>query len=1033
MNTASICKVMGNQPSPFNVNLRVNGQTTAFILDTGADVTVITENTSKRLKANVVHTDKILTGAGGKPLTVIGEVRVRIVSKHNISIKTTGFIIKGAMNNLLGKEQIQQLGLLQVVNSVSCETIEKRHPTLFQGLGTLKEKFKINVDKKATPFNLTVPRRIPLGLQEQVKMELQRMEELGVIAPVKHSTNWCAGVVVAPKKNGKVRLCVDLSQLNKSVKRETYPLPQVDDALASLANAKYFSKMDANCGFWQIKLDPESTEYTTFITPFGRYYFQRMPFGISSAPENFQRQMTTILEGVEGVLCHMDDVLVFGTTAEEHDQRLERVLQRLSSSGLTLNRDKCKFKVTSIEFLGHQISESGITAAQDKVEAVLQMCSPSNSKELKRMLGMVDYMRKFNPGLAEVEAPLRKLLKKQNAWVWGPDQDKAFLQIKQMLSSFPTLVKFDLEKKHRITADASCHSIGAALLQQEKELWQPVAYASRTMTDTEKRYAQIEKEALAVTWACQKFDFYLVGTNFEVETDHKPLVPLLGEKDLSSLPLRIQRFRLRMMRYSYTIFHSPGSQMLIADNLSRVDYPNSKDINRAEKVEGHVRCVLSHNTLLDCSLQTIKTQTTKDKVLTQISQMCRTQWPSRDSLPVELKPFYTVKDEMFEQDGLIIKGDRIVIPGNLRKDILNKIHEGHQGIVKCTRRARDSVWWPGINGDIRQTCENCTICVKFQPVRHQPLSTATLPERAWMELGTDLFEFQGKIYLLAVDYFSRWIEVYELKEMSSKSVICKMKNMFSRFGVPDKVRSDNGGCYASEAFFLFSKEYGFEHCTSSPRYPESNGLAERSVQIIKRLWEKSEDFNKSIMIYRATPLESGQSPAELLMKRKIHTGLPSVKPNEIEDFERRDAKLKARQKRNFDERKRVTELKSLEPGTNVWIKTNPLDGASGTVINDADEPQSVIVQRGDKLIRRNRKHLTELPNEETSNEAANSSKESSETVEEEASFQDAQNGDYNPSSIATQDLNETSHAESAKRTRSGRISKPNPKYQDYVC
>ena len=175
--------------------------------------------------------------------------------------------------------------------------------------------------------------------------------------------------------------------------------------------------MDANCGFWQIKLDPESTEYTTFITPFGRYYFQRMPFGISSAPENFQRQITTTLEGVEGVLCHMDYVLVFGTTAEEHDQRLERVLQRLSSSGLTLNRDKCKFKVTSIEFLGHQISESGITSAQDKVEAVLQMCSPSNSKELKRMLGMVDYMRKFNPGLAEVEAPLRKLLKKQNAWV----------------------------------------------------------------------------------------------------------------------------------------------------------------------------------------------------------------------------------------------------------------------------------------------------------------------------------------------------------------------------------------------------------------------------------------------------------------------------------------------------------------------------------------------------------------------------------------------------------------------------------------
>ena len=218
-------------------------------------------------------------------------------------------------------------------------------------------------------------------------------------------------MVVAPKKNGKVRLCVDLSQLNKSVRRETYPLPRVDEALASLAGARYFSKMDANSGFWQVKLDALSRELTTFITPVGRYCFNRMPFGVSSAPENFQRQMSKILESCEGVLCHMDDVLVFGSSEEEHDRRLRAVLEKMVKSGLTLNKDKCHFKVTAVEFLGHMINSQGISACEDKVRAILEMKAPSSPKELKRLLGIVDYMRKFNPNMADAEVPLRKLLK----------------------------------------------------------------------------------------------------------------------------------------------------------------------------------------------------------------------------------------------------------------------------------------------------------------------------------------------------------------------------------------------------------------------------------------------------------------------------------------------------------------------------------------------------------------------------------------------------------------------------------------------
>ena len=522
--------------------------------------------------------NKLLKGADGRTLKVLGEVDVTLASQRGNTTETSAFVVCGASSNLLGKKEIKSLGLVSVVNSVGVENIVTKYEKIFHGLGTLPEVFTIHMKEDAIPYNISTPRRVPVGLREQVQGELFRMKELGVISPIEKSTVWCAGMVVAPKKSGKVRICVDLSQLNKGVKRETYPLPRVEDALASLADAKWFSKMDANSGFWQIKLDEASRELTTFLTPFGRFCFNRMPFGVSSAPENFQRQISKILEGQEGILCHMDDVLVFGKDEEEHDQRLESVLGRIRDSGLTLNREKCQFKVNTIEFLGHKVSSEGIEVCDDKVKAVLAMEAPTNAKGLKRILGMVDYMRKFNPQLAEVESPLRELLKKKNDWLWGSEQEHSFKEMKKMLTSFPLLVKFNVQKRHRITADASMHSLGAALLQEEETGWFPVSYASRTMTEVEKRYAQIEKEALAVTWACQKFDFYLVGRKFQIETDHKPLVPLLGNKDLSQLPLRVQRFKMRLMRYDFDIFHSPGSQMFIADNLSRVLYPEFKDL-----------------------------------------------------------------------------------------------------------------------------------------------------------------------------------------------------------------------------------------------------------------------------------------------------------------------------------------------------------------------------------------------------------------------------------------------------------------------
>jgi len=286
------------------------------------------------------------------------------------------------------------------------------------------------------------------------------------------------------------------------------------------------------------------------------------------------------LNGLAGVVCMMDDVLIFGKNEEEHWSRLWLVLQRINEAGITLKKEKCEFGMNSVKFLGHVVSKEGIKSDPGKVEAICNMNPPSCKKEGRRLMGMVNYLNKFSDKLAELSSPIYKVTGSKSEWYWGLDQQEAFEKIKQELSNTPVLCAFNVKQNHRVSADASKNAIGAVLLQSnENSDWQPVEYASRKLTLAESRYAMIEKEALAITWACEKFDFYLVGRRFEIETDHKPLISLLGEKDLSQLPLRVQRFKMRLMRYDFSIFHTAGTYMYLADCLSR---PNCESIE--EKV-----------------------------------------------------------------------------------------------------------------------------------------------------------------------------------------------------------------------------------------------------------------------------------------------------------------------------------------------------------------------------------------------------------------------------------------------------------------
>ena len=316
---------------------------------------------------------------------------------------------------------------------------------------------------------------------------------------------------------------------------------------------------------------------------------------LGSAPEYFQKRMSTILSDLNGVLL-MDDILVFDSSQKEHDERLTAVLKCIQDAGVTLNPEKCEFSKTQFTFLGHVIDHGGISADPLKTAANTSMSAPTNTSELRWFLGMVNQLGKFSPHISELTQPLRELLSKKQAWLWGPSQENAFAKVKAELATTRVLAMYNPEADIKISADASSYGLGAVLLQKCSDGWHPVAYASRAMTETEGRYAQIKKEVLAVTWACEKFATYILGKKIQLETDHKPLVPLLSHKHLDNLPPRVLHFRLRLMRFDFTVLHVPRKFLYTADALSRCPQkqtPDSNIIARQDEAESFVAVVTS--------------------------------------------------------------------------------------------------------------------------------------------------------------------------------------------------------------------------------------------------------------------------------------------------------------------------------------------------------------------------------------------------------------------------------------------------------
>ena len=641
--------------------------------------------------------------------------------------------------------------------------------------------------------------------------------------------------------------------------------------------------------------------------------------------------MEEILKGLEGVLVHVDDIFVYGKTTEEHDQRLHAVLQRFMASGGTLNIEKCMFAKDRLEFLGHLVGKEGVSSDPTKIKAIREMQAPTSLTELRRFMGMANQLGKFSPNLAEYSQPLRELMSNKRAWVWGAAQQNAFEKVKEELTKPTVLALYDVAAQTKICADASAYGLGAVLLQHssEKQIWKPVAFASRSLTETEKRYSQIEKEALALVWACEKFSDYIIGKKIELETDHKPLVPLMSSTRLDSMPPRILRFRLRLTRFDYTISHVPGKSLYTADTLSRAPLAAIGRVAESDSdVENFVHAIVQQLPASNDRLNEFREAQVADPICSQVMTYTKSGWPARHVIKGELSKYWSERDSLSICDGLLLNGRRIVIPRSLQREVLGKLHHGHQGIQRCRLRVSTSVWWPAVSTEMEAYVRSCPTCMKNTPAPIEPLLQSELPSHPWERVAADLFQLGKDIYLLVVDYYSRYMEVQKLKSTTSASVIVALQAIFSRHGIPSEFMSDNGPQFDSQEMKVFAAKYNFTHTTSSPHYPQSNGLAERTVKTVKKLLKDSPDPYQALLSYRATPLPwCGLSPAELLMGRHLRTDVPQVKETFIPDwphiksFREKDSKYKKEQKRHYDRRHRVHTSSALPDDTAVWINT----------------------------------------------------------------------------------------------------------------
>lgn len=631
-------------------------------------------------------------------------------------------------------------------------------------------------------------RRLPMARREIEREKVKKMLKKGVIEP--SISPWSSNIVLVKKKDGSTRFCVDYRKLNEITKKDSYPLPRIDECLDALSGAVYFSCMDINAGYWQIAITPEDREKTAFATSMGLYQFVKMPFGLVSAPSEFCRLMGDVFRDMQWTECllYMDDIIVPTKTVEENLLRLEHVFQRLQNANLKLKPSKCVFFQTSVKFLGHEVSELGIHTDKDKIKDVQDWPVPRTVKQVRSFVGLASYYKRFIASFGEICKPLYQLCEKNRKFLWTDNCQKAFDTLKQKLTSAPILSYPVLGQNFTLDTDASQYSVGAVLSQEQNNTERVIAYMSKTMNKHELQYCTTRKELLAVVTALKHFHHYLFGQTVKLRTDNAAVSWMRNLKNPTG---QVARWLQHIETYDITVTHRPGRLHGNSDAMSRIpckvclrqennenidtDCHNpemhsdmshgtnelesietakqTRAVTRGQQSEAMAQLKQTELLLEDWDPSNVRQQQLIDPVIGPIivgvETQSRPEWERISTTSSHTKTLWRQWDRLEIIGGMLhrkwISDElqetkfQLIVPEKLQSDIFRNYHDiptaGHLGSEKMLSRIQQHFYWPAMKDKIETYCQICDKCQSRKPAKLTKAPLGQDPVSEPMEKG----------------------------------------------------------------------------------------------------------------------------------------------------------------------------------------------------------------------------------------------------------------------------------------------------------
>ena len=731
----------------------------------------------------------------------------------------------------------------------------------------------------------------PVALINAIEKELDKLVSNGVIEKVERS-DWATPIVSIPKANGSVRICGDFkATVNRYLQVEQHPLPNIRNIFDKLKGNE-FTVLDIRQAYLHIPINQNDRELLTISTHRGLYRFTRLPYGISSAPAIWQRTIESILGDLPNIGIFMDDIIISGKNRSEHEENVSLVLKRLQDSGFRINAEKSKFFQPSVEYCGFRLDANGIHKTDDKIASIRDAPIPANTTELKSFLGFIQYYSSFSSRLSELAHPLYELLKKGVKFHWSSECNDAYNLLKKEMTSDRILVPFDPSLPITLATDASPYGISAVLSHNFPDgTERPIAYYSRHLSTTEQRYSQLDKEALGIKEGVHKFFHYLYGHRFTLITDNKPLLSIFSpDKALPTLSAsRMLRYAMFLAGFQYDIQYRNTKLHANADGLSRVPRNSEQlgELSTSLAIDDPISVFnINQINVLPLKAGEIARETANDVEFKSLREALVSPVKSKS----DIKFFGLPIAEFSLENGCIMRGHRVVVPRSCRKAVLKDLHEGHFGSDKMKSLARNYIWWPGIDTEISSITKSCLPCIRFFKEPSKSIVHCWEPAKTpWSRVHIDFAQPSNSNYylLIIVDAYSKFPEVFKVNNMTAKTTIRILDQLFARYGIPDVVVSDNGPQLVCSEFKSFLESYGVRHKTTPSYFPATNGQAERFVQTTKQSLLKSLEENADVetslnrclhKMRICTSDATGKSPSELFFGRQIKTSLDLLRP-----------------------------------------------------------------------------------------------------------------------------------------------------------